>query len=87
MKAGNVDATGRDNDKKRIGSVITKTGNADATGHGNDQRPVDAGVIRTGHADGLRNIKLVLEYDGTRYCGFQRQKDLPTIQALSLIHI
>jgi len=81
MKAGNVDATGRDNDKKRIGSVITKTGNADATGHGNDQRPVDAGVIRTGHADGPRNIKLVLEYDGTRYCGFQRQKDLPTIQA------
>ena len=28
-----------------------------------------------------RNVKLVLEYDGTRYCGFQRQTGLPTIQA------
>ena len=65
MKAGNADATGRDNDEKRIGSVITKTGNADATGY----------------RDAARNIKLVLEYDGTGYCGFQRQKDLPTIQA------
>jgi tRNA pseudouridine38-40 synthase len=65
MKAGNVDATGRDNDEKRMGSVITKTRGADATGH----------------ADAARNIKLVLEYDGTGYRGFQRQKDLPTIQA------
>lgn len=29
----------------------------------------------------MRNIKLVLEYDGTAYCGFQRQNGLPTIQA------
>lgn len=28
-----------------------------------------------------RNVRLVLQYDGTRYCGFQRQKGLPTIQA------
>jgi tRNA pseudouridine38-40 synthase len=29
----------------------------------------------------LRNIKLTLEYDGSRFFGFQRQKDEPTIQA------
>lgn len=29
----------------------------------------------------MRNIKLVLEYDGTAYCGFQRQDGLRTIQA------
>lgn len=28
-----------------------------------------------------RNFKLVIEYDGTRYCGWQRQADRPTIQA------
>ena len=28
-----------------------------------------------------RNIKLVLEYDGSRFFGFQRQKDKPTIQS------
>jgi len=28
-----------------------------------------------------RNIKLILEYDGARYFGFQRQKDRPTVQA------
>lgn len=27
-----------------------------------------------------RNIKLVLEYDGTNYCGFQRQKNAKSIQ-------
>src|SRR5690349_12371005 len=27
-----------------------------------------------------RNIKLVIEYDGTRYCGWQRQENGPTIQ-------
>ncbi|MDD5085588.1 MAG: tRNA pseudouridine(38-40) synthase TruA [Candidatus Omnitrophica bacterium] len=27
-----------------------------------------------------RNIKLVLEYDGTNYCGFQRQKNANSIQ-------
>lgn len=27
-----------------------------------------------------RNVKLVVQYDGTAYAGFQRQKDLPTIQ-------
>lgn len=31
---------------------------------------------------GIRNIKLVLEYDGTRYHGWQRQKTGPTIQAV-----
>ncbi len=31
--------------------------------------------------EGSRNVKLVLEYDGTRYCGFQRQVGVPTIQA------
>ena len=29
-----------------------------------------------------RNIKLVLAYDGTRYCGWQRQRDDPTIQGV-----
>ncbi len=28
----------------------------------------------------LRNIKLVLEYDGSPFFGFQRQKDKPTVQ-------
>jgi tRNA pseudouridine38-40 synthase len=27
-----------------------------------------------------RNIKLIIEYDGTAYSGWQRQKDMPTIQ-------
>ena len=29
----------------------------------------------------MRNIKLSLEYDGSRFFGFQRQIDKPTIQA------
>lgn len=29
----------------------------------------------------MRNIKLTLEYDGSGYFGFQRQKDRPTLQA------
>ncbi|MCR4403436.1 MAG: tRNA pseudouridine(38-40) synthase TruA [Firmicutes bacterium] len=29
----------------------------------------------------MRNVKLILEYDGTAYCGFQRQDGLRTIQA------
>ncbi|MGE5587114.1 MAG: tRNA pseudouridine(38-40) synthase TruA [Clostridia bacterium] len=29
----------------------------------------------------MRNVKLVLEYDGTAYCGFQRQDGRRTIQA------
>lgn len=28
----------------------------------------------------MRNIRLVLSYDGTRYCGWQTQSDLPSIQ-------
>ncbi|MBU1862276.1 MAG: tRNA pseudouridine(38-40) synthase TruA [Candidatus Omnitrophica bacterium] len=28
----------------------------------------------------MRNIKLILEYDGTNYCGFQKQKQHNTIQ-------
>lgn len=28
-----------------------------------------------------RNVKLILEYDGSRFFGFQRQKDRPTVQA------
>lgn len=30
----------------------------------------------------MRNIKLVMEYDGTNYHGFQRQGSLPTIQLI-----
>jgi tRNA pseudouridine38-40 synthase len=29
----------------------------------------------------MKNFKLTIEYDGTRYCGWQRQADSPTIQA------
>jgi tRNA pseudouridine38-40 synthase len=29
----------------------------------------------------LRRIALIIEYDGTEYCGFQLQKGIPTIQA------
>ena len=28
----------------------------------------------------MKNFKLVIEYDGTAYCGWQRQKNDPTIQ-------
>ena len=28
----------------------------------------------------MRNIKLIIQYDGTNYCGWQRQKDYPSIQ-------
>ena len=28
----------------------------------------------------MKNFKLVIEYDGTAYCGWQRQKSDPTIQ-------
>lgn len=72
MKAGNVDATGHDNDQ---------AGNPGANENGRDQKPASAGTINTRHVDAVRNLKLVVEYDGTGYCGFQRQKDLPTIQA------
>jgi len=33
-----------------------------------------------GTAEGTRNIKAVVEYDGTAYAGFQHQPELPTIQ-------
>jgi tRNA pseudouridine38-40 synthase len=33
-----------------------------------------------GGGPGTRNLKAVIEYDGTEYAGFQRQTDLPTIQ-------
>ena len=32
------------------------------------------------HMSGTRNIKLVIEYEGTRYCGWQVQPNVPTIQ-------
>lgn len=34
-----------------------------------------------GHSDFRRNIKLILEYDGTGLAGWQRQADLPTVQS------
>lgn len=30
----------------------------------------------------MRNLRLTVQYDGTEYCGFQRQPDVPTIQAV-----
>ncbi|MDH4209270.1 MAG: tRNA pseudouridine(38-40) synthase TruA [Anaerolineae bacterium] len=35
---------------------------------------------RAGFAEGARNIKAVVEYDGTAYAGFQHQPGSPTIQ-------
>ncbi|MFH0844182.1 MAG: tRNA pseudouridine(38-40) synthase TruA [Pseudomonadota bacterium] len=32
--------------------------------------------------DAKKNIRLILEYDGTRYSGWQRQKGMPTIQEM-----
>jgi tRNA pseudouridine38-40 synthase len=37
-------------------------------------------LIQLNVADQGRNIKLVLQYDGTGLCGWQRQKNQPTIQ-------
>jgi tRNA pseudouridine38-40 synthase len=42
-------------------------------------------------SDGKRNIKLLVAYDGSSYCGWQRQKDLGSVQgemetALEKIH-
>lgn len=30
----------------------------------------------------MRNIKLLISFDGTEFCGWQRQKNLPTLQGL-----
>jgi tRNA pseudouridine38-40 synthase len=40
-----------------------------------------SGAIGSNDIGMSRNFKLVIEYDGTRYCGWQRQADRPTIQA------
>jgi tRNA pseudouridine38-40 synthase len=32
--------------------------------------------------DGIRNIKMVVAYDGTNFAGWQRQRNLPTIQQI-----
>ena len=65
MQACNGGDTRSDGREQYRGGVTVKTG----------------GVDSTGHADAARNIRLVVEYDGTGYSGFQRQKNLPTIQA------
>lgn len=65
----------------KIGGLIMGADNVHATRHDSDQRPKGVLISKTGHVNAWRNIKLVVEYDGTGYCGFQRQKNLPTIQA------
>ncbi len=37
--------------------------------------------MTTTGSDATRNFKLTIEYDGTAYCGWQRQKEDPSIQA------
>src|SRR5450759_652501 len=40
------------------------------------------GSERVPGSDGMRNIRLVIEYDGTAYCGWQRQENGLSIQQL-----
>ena len=51
-----------------------------------EHRPGTARLQQDGVADRTmddkKNIRLILEYDGSRYHGWQRQVDGPTIQAI-----
>ncbi|HCY84531.1 MAG TPA: hypothetical protein DHV36_05285, partial [Desulfobacteraceae bacterium] len=38
-------------------------------------------LIKKTQINPMQNFKLVIEYDGTRFFGWQRQADKPTIQA------
>ena len=42
--------------------------------------PPPAGIIPPALPDGLRTIRLTLEYDGSGYHGWQRQRNALTIQ-------
>lgn len=47
-----------------------------------DESGDDAPTVREAVRPGLRRVKLVLQYDGTEYHGWQRQAAVPTIQAV-----
>jgi len=76
-----------DSDRIQAGGLVMKADNNSAGIDRNSQEltgRITPGIRKADvqeQPDGARNIKLVVEYDGTRYYGFQRQKDLPTIQA------
>lgn len=69
-----------DSDRIQAGGLVMKADNNSAGIDRNSQEltgRITPGIRKADlqeQPDGARNIKLVVEYDGTRYYGFQRQK-------------